>query len=447
MGYFIMGMQLLLSLSILITLHEMGHFLPARWFGMRVEKFYLFFNPKFALFKRKIGETEYGIGWLPLGGYVKITGMMDESMDMEALKKGPDERDFRTKPAWQRLIVMLGGVTVNFALGIFLLSMVAWIYGDSILTNENLTYGVSASPLASEMGFKDGDKILRIGKEEMKEFNPGLVTKYMLLDKQYEVTVSRGGQPVTFSVQDSSVLKMPAYSKRKKSLLQVRIPFVVARVVPGTGADSAQLQPADSIVAVNGQPTPFYVDYQNAIRDLKDTMVNLSYYRAGALQTTPIKTGKNATIGVYAHGFDRFLKTERRRYSLGESFPIALRRSYDLIASQMKAFSQMFTGRLKPTESMGGVISIGKMFPTVWDWEYFWRMTGALSLILAFMNLLPIPALDGGHVLFILYEIIARRPANERFMEVAQLAGILLLIGLILFANGNDIYDLFFPPK
>lgn len=447
MGYFIMAMQLLLSLSILITLHEMGHFLPARWFGMRVEKFYLFFNPKFSLFKRKIGETEYGIGWLPLGGYVKITGMMDESLDMEALRKGPDERDFRTKPAWQRLIVMLGGVTVNFVLGIFLLSMVAWVYGDSILPNENLKFGVSTSPLARQMGFKDGDKILKIGKEEMDEFNPGLITKYMLLDKQYDVTVLRDGQAVGFTVEDSLVRKLPSYSKRQKSLLNVRIPFVVAKVVSGTGADSAQLQPSDSIVAVNGLSTPFYVDYQNAIRNLKDTLVELSYYRAGTLKTASIQTSKNATIGVYAHSFGHFLKTERRQYSLNEAFPVAFAKSYDLIASQVKAFSQMFSGRLKPTESMGGVISIGKMFPSVWNWEYFWRMTGALSLILAFMNLLPIPALDGGHVLFILYEMIARRPANERFVEVAQLAGILLLIGLILFANGNDIYDLLFPPQ
>jgi regulator of sigma E protease len=442
-----MAMQLLLSLSILITLHEMGHFLPARWFGMRVEKFYLFFNPRFSLFKRKIGETEYGVGWLPLGGYVKITGMMDESLDMEALRKGPDERDFRTKPAWQRLIVMLGGVTVNFVLGIFLLAMVAWVYGDSILPNENLKFGVSTSPLARQMGFKDGDKILKIGKEEMAEFNPGLITKYMLLDKQYDVTVLRAGQAVNFTVEDSLVRKLPAYSKRKKSLLNVRIPFVVAKVVPGTGADSAQLQPSDSIVAVNGLATPFYVDYQNAIRNLKDTLVELSYYREGTLRTASLQTSENATIGVYAHSFGRFLKTERRRYSLNEAFPAAFAKSYDLIESQVKAFSQMFSGRLKPTESMGGVISIGKLFPSVWDWEYFWRMTGALSLILAFMNLLPIPALDGGHVLFILYEIIARRPANERFVEVAQLAGILLLIGLILFANGNDIYDLLFPPQ
>lgn len=447
MGYFIMGMQLLLSLSILITLHEMGHLLPARWFGMRVEKFYLFFNPKFALFKRKIGETEYGIGWLPLGGYVKITGMMDESLDMDALKKGPDERDFRTKSAWQRLVVMLGGVTVNFMLGIFLLAMVAWIYGDKILNNENLKYGVSTNELAREMGFKDGDKILRLGGTEMKEFNPGLVTKYMLLDKQYKVTVSRNGQPVTFTVQDSSVLKLPRYSKRKESLLYVRIPFVIAKVGPETGAAAAHMQKGDSIIALNGQPTPFFIDFKEAIRDLKDTTVTITYYRDGQRQTTTIRTSANATIGVAPYGFDRYMKTERRRYSLGEAFPVAMTRSYDLIASQVKAFSQMFSGRLKPTESMGGVISIGKMFPTTWDWEYFWRMTGALSLILAFMNLLPIPALDGGHVLFILYEIIARRPANERFVEVAQLAGILLLVGLILFANGNDIYDIFFPPQ
>lgn len=438
-----MGMQLLLSLSILITLHEMGHFLPARWFGMRVEKFYLFFNPKFSLFKRKIGETEYGIGWLPLGGYVKITGMMDESLDRDALKSAPDERDFRTKPAWQRLIVMLGGVTVNFALGIFLLAMVAWTYGDQILTNENMDYGVSTSPLAREMGFKDGDKVLSVGDQKMEEFSPGLMTKYMLLDKKYAVTVSRDGQPVSFTVQDSSVLKLPSYSKKKMSLLYVRIPFVIAKVAPNSGADSAKLAPGDSIIALNGQPTPYFIDFKRVIRNLKDTLVTVSYYREGRLTTTALKTSPNATIGVNPYGFDRFMKTERRRYSLSQAVPMAFSRSYDLIASQVKAFRQMFSGRLKATESMGGVISIGKMFPTVWDWEYFWRMTGALSLILAFMNLLPIPALDGGHVLFILYEIIARRPANERFMEVAQLAGILLLIGLMLFANGNDIYDIF----
>jgi regulator of sigma E protease len=443
MGYFIMGMQLLLSLSILITLHEMGHFLPARWFGMRVEKFYLFFNPKFSLFKRKFGETEYGIGWLPLGGYVKITGMMDESLDRDALKSAPDERDFRTKPAWQRLIVMLGGVTVNFALGLFLYIMVAWVYGDLILTNDNIKYGISTSPLAREMGFKDGDKVLSVGEQNLHEFNPSKVTKYMILDKQYEVQVLRDGQKVAFTVEDSSVLKLPAYSKKEKSLMDIRIPFVIGKVGLGTGADSARLQAGDSIVAVNGQPTPFFIDFKRAVRPYKDSVISIAYYRAGKLQNSLVKTSENATIGVNPRGYGFFLDLERRHYSLSESIPLAFNRSYDLIASQLKAFAQMFSGRLKPTESVGGVISIGKMFPPVWDWEYFWRMTGALSLILGFMNLLPIPALDGGHVLFILYEIIARRPANERFMEWAQLFGILLLLGLILFANGNDIYGLF----
>lgn len=436
-----MGMQLLMSLSILVTLHELGHLLPAKWFGMRVEKFYLFFNPKFELFKRQIGETEYGIGWVPLGGYVKIAGMMDESLDRESLKQPPKEWEFRSKPAWQRLIVMIGGVTVNFILGVFLLAMLAWQYGDEYLPTENLSYGIGTSQLAQEMGFKDGDYVLAIGNQPLDKFNPMMVGAAMLLDKEYEVKIRRNGQEMTFMVADSSVLKIPKHNKTKGMLYTARIPFVIGEVVEKSPAAAAKLQEGDSIVALNGSPTRYFMEFRRAIQPYKNRSVVLSYYRDGVLQTTTVGTTEKATIGVIPYGPDRYFEFERKRYSLTESFPLAGTRSIQFMRDQIKGFGQMFTGRLKPTENLGGFVSISKMFPPYWDWEHFWRMTAILSLVLGFMNLLPIPALDGGHVVFLIYEMIARRPVNEKVLEVAQVVGLLLVLGLILFANGNDIYQ------
>lgn len=444
MGYFIMGMQLLTSLSILVTLHELGHLLPAKWFGMRVEKFYLFFNPKFELFKRQIGETEYGVGWLPLGGYVKIAGMMDESMDKEALAQPPKEWEFRSKPAWQRLIVMVGGVTVNFLLGIFLFAMLAWQYGDAYLSNENLTYGISVSDLAYEMGFRDGDRVVGIGDEKLEEFSSGRVGAKMLLDKVYDVTVIRNNERYTFTVADSSVLKIPRNSKAGRSLYTPRMPFVIGKVAEGTPAQEAGLQIGDSILAIDGTPTAFFQDFKRVIRPYRDSSLALTFYRDGAVKTVTVGTFEGATIGVVPYEPKRFFKEERHYYGFLESFPVAMNKSVAFISSQVKAFGQMFAGRLKATENLGGFVSMGKMFPPYWNWEHFWRMTAALSLVLGFMNLLPIPALDGGHVMFLIYEIVARRPVSDKVMEIAQVVGIILVLGLVLFANGNDLYNEFF---
>lgn len=441
MGYFIMGMQLLMSLSILVTLHELGHLLPAKWFGMRVEKFYLFFNPRFELFKRQIGETEYGIGWLPLGGYVKIAGMMDESLDKEASKNPPQEWEFRSKPAWQRLIVMIGGVTINFILGIFLLAMLAWQYGDEYLPTEELDYGISTSSLAQEMGFQDGDLVLAIGERELKEFNPGRVSAAMLLDEEYQVKLRRAGEELILNVPDSSVLKIPRHNKKEGLLYNMRIPFVIGKVLDDSPAATAKLQEGDSIVAINGTPTHYFMEFKRTIKPYKDSSVIVSYYRDGVLQKTEVGTSENATIGVAPYGPDRYFEFKRKRYSLAESFPLAWTRSIQFMRDQIKGFGQMFTGRLKASENLGGMVSIGKMFPPYWDWEHFWRMTAILSLVLGFMNLLPIPALDGGHVVFLMYEMIARRPVSDRVLEVAQVVGLILVLGLILFANGNDIYQ------
>lgn len=445
MGYFIMGMQLLLSLSILVTLHEFGHYWTAKKFGMRVEKFYLFFDAGFSLYKKKIGETEYGIGWLPLGGYVKISGMIDESMDREAMAQAPQPWEFRSKPAWQRLIVMLGGVTVNFLLGIFLFAMLSWIYGDKYLPTENAIHGIAVSGLATEMGLQDGDKVLAIGKEPFDKFNSGVVTARMLLDKVFELTIERDGEKMTLTVPDSTVVKLTKYSKKKIRLFEPRMPFVAGEVKKEMPAAAAGLEKEDSIVACNGIPTPFFNDFLKFVSQEKDKDVKIDYYRDGTLLSTVVHTTKEGQVGLAPYGPSRYFKLDTIHYGFFESYPVAMGKSYDFLANQVKAFGQMFTNRIKAKDSLGGFISIGKMFPPHWDWEYFWRMTAILSLILGFMNLLPIPALDGGHVLFLLFEIVARRPVNEKVLEYAQVVGIVLLLGLLLFANGLDIYGVFFP--
>ena len=445
MGYFIMGMQLLLSLSILVTLHEFGHYWTAKKFGMRVEKFYLFFNPGFSLYKKKIGETEYGIGWLPLGGYVRISGMMDESMDREAMAQEPQPWEYRSKPSGQRLIVMIGGVTVNFLLGIFLFTMLSWIYGDKYLPAKNVIHGIAVSGLATEMGLQDGDKILAIGEEPFDKFNSGIITAKMLLDEVFELTIERGGEKMTLTVPDSTVVKLTAYSKKKIRLFEPRMPFVAGLVVKDSPAEAAGLQKEDSIVACNDISTPFFNDFLRVVSQEKDRDVKIDYYRNGALQSTVVHTTEEGKVGMGPYGPTRYFELDTINYGLLESFPVAMGKSYDFLGNQVKAFGQMFANRIKAKDSLGGVISIGKMFPPHWDWEYFWRMTAILSLILGFMNLLPIPALDGGYVLFLLFEIIAGRPLNQKVLEYAQMAGIILLLSLLLFANGMDIYGLFFP--
>lgn len=437
-----MAMQLLLSLSILVTLHEFGHFWAAKRFGMRVEKFYLFFDIKFSVWKQQIGETEYGIGWLPLGGYVKIAGMMDESMDKEALAKPPQEWEFRSKPAWQRLIVMIGGVTLNFLLGIFLFATISWLYGDEYLPNKSVEYGIATSPLAQEMGFKDGDQLVAIGDHKFQKFNPGLLSTKMLFDKVYDVTVLRNGQEVKFTVQDSSVIKLPSYSKQKRRLVTTRMPFVIGDLTEDYPGIKAGFKIGDSIYAVNGTPTPYFTDFVRMAQQNKENDMKVTFSRDGAEKTLTVQPNAKGRIGAAPYGPDRYFEFDRTYYGFFEAYPVAVAKSYDFLATQIKAFGQMFTGRLKATESLGGFISIGQMFPPYWDWEYFWRMTAMLSLILGFMNLLPIPALDGGHVMFLMYEIVARRPVSEKVLEFAQVVGIILLIGLLLFANGNDIYGL-----
>ncbi len=460
MDILIMAGQLMLSLMILVTLHELGHFLPARWFHTRVEKFYLFFDPWFALVKaRKIdGQwnvasifnknkaypderkdvTEYGIGWLPLGGYVKIAGMIDESMDTEQMKQPPQPWEFRSKPAWQRLIIMLGGVTVNFILGFLLYSMVLWIWGEQYLPAANVKHGIYVDSLGIEMGLQDGDKVLAVGNQPFEKFNDRVVVREIIINDAKTITVERDGKELQLPVDPKFVSILSSRNNKDKALFGPRMEFAVKGFSKNAPAEKAGLLPGDRILALNDTLTPYFHQFLFAIRQHKNEEVRVTVLRNGSdtLQFD-IVTADNGTIGVYPVPFD----LQRQEYKLSEALPLGVTQGIGFLGDQMKAFGQMFRGKIKVSESLGGLGSIGGMFGAEWQWERFWRMTAILSLILAFMNLLPIPALDGGHVMFLLYEMVSGRKPSDKFLEYATTVGFILVLGLILYANGLDVWS------
>lgn len=443
MGYVVMAGQLMLSLSILIVLHEMGHFLPARFFGTRVEKFYLFFDPWFSLFKKKIGETEYGIGWLPLGGYVKISGMIDESFDTEQMAQEPQEWEFRSKPAWQRLIIMLGGVTVNFILGFLLYGMVLFVWGEEYLPSKNAVFGIHADSLGLDMGLRTGDHILAIGDKPFDKFSDRTLVREIIINDAKSLTVERNGEEKTVEIPRKFIGILSSHENKGQVLFLPRTPFVVAQVAEDSPAGKAGIMPNDSIVAVNGVPTPFYDQFIDIIKPLPSQSVTISLVRKGESMDVSLTTTEEGKIGVLRYGPDRYFAFERQDYTLAEALPAGVAKGWGFLSDQVKAFGQMFSGRIKASDSLGGFASIGQMFGDVWDWERFWTMTAILSLILAFMNLLPIPALDGGHVMFLLYEVVSGRKPSDKFMEYATMVGFIIVIGLVLFANGLDILRIF----
>jgi regulator of sigma E protease len=436
MDYLVIATQLVLSLSILVTLHEMGHFFPARWFGMRVDKFYLFFNPWFSVWKTQKGDTEYGLGWLPLGGYVKIAGMVDESMDTEQLSKEPQPWEFRSKPAYQRLIVMLGGVIVNFLLGFFILSMLVWVNGKEFLPAQNAIYGTHVSEAAQKLGLKEGDKIITVGNTPFTRFEDKFLLNEIIFKKARTITILREGENQSINLPDDCVSLL---SSNKKGLISPRIPFIISELSADMPASKAGLQKGDSLVSLNGQNLPYYQDFVKELTKNKSVEVKIGFYRKDSLMELAIKTTENGKIGAGT----KFLPTEAESFGFFASFGVGTNDGLDFLSKQLAAFGMMFSGEIKATESLGGFISIGKLFPDTWDWSRFWQMTAILSLILGFMNLLPIPALDGGHALFLLIEIIFRKPLPQKFLEYAQMAGILLLLTLMIFAQGLDIFRLF----
>ena len=438
MEILIQASQLLLSLSILVILHEAGHFIPAKLFKTRVEKFYLFFDPWFSLFKFKKGGTEYGIGWLPLGGYVKISGMIDESMDKEQMKQPAQPWEFRSKPAWQRLIIMLGGVTVNVILGILIYIMVMFVWGREYMAPENLTYGVYADSTAQSFGFQSGDKILKVGGEKVKKFTDVQIN--ILLEDNKTVTIDRAGSIMDLKMPKGTVAKM---LEKQQPFLQIAVLPKIKTVDKGSFAEKGGMQEGDIITAINGTEISFWRDVVKNIQKNKSTTVSIEVSRNGATVPLQIEVSNDGTIGIGVLELDKQLTFSVEKYTLAQSIPEGFREAYNKFDSYLKQMKLMFTPETGAYKSMGGFITIGKAFSTTWDWERFWNFTAFLSIILAIMNILPIPALDGGHVMFLLYEMIVGKPAPEKFMEYAQIAGIVILLSLMGFANGNDILKLF----
>jgi len=438
-----MAGQLMLSLSILIVLHEMGHFLPARWFKTRVEKFYLFFDPWFSLLRFKKGDTEYGLGWLPLGGYVKIAGMIDESFDTEQMKQPPQPWEFRSKPAWQRLIMMLGGVTVNFILGFLILGMVLFTWGEMFIPNAKITNGIAVDSLGKDLGLRNGDHLLKVGDAPFTEFNDRLVVRGIVIDKARTLTVRRDGNEVVIPVSAEWVDILSRYENKSNWLFTARIPFIVFKTDPKGPAAKAGIKAGDTILSVNGMEISFYDQYQQEFQPKPNQVLQLRVARGRDTLEKQVTTNAEGKILLLTPSLLNMYTPEKKSFSLGEALPAGFSNGFGFLGDQFKAFGMMFSGQIKASESLGGFGSIASMYGDVWNWERFWRMTAILSLILAFMNLLPIPALDGGHVLFLLYEMVSGRKPSDKFMEIATMTGFILILALVLFANGLDILRLF----
>ena len=431
--------QLLLSLSILVILHELGHYIPAKLFKTRVEKFYLFFDPWFSIFKKKVGDTEYGVGWLPLGGYVKISGMIDESMDKEQMKQPPQPWEFRSKPAWQRLIIMLGGVTVNVILAFVIYSFSLVIWGEKYLPSENATYGIHCDSLALSAGFQNGDVIFSIDGNKVERFanesgnlHTEMIQK-LILDDAKIITVLRGGEQLSILFTDE--VKDAVLAKTR--LFSPNIPFVIDAFAEGSVMESAGAQVGDRIIRINDKLMGFAGDVIEYTPTLKGDTVTVIVDRSGEEEVFSVFL-ENGLMGVQLRPFSKLYELKTEQYNSISVIPAAFKKTQSEIANYLKQFKLI----KKSPESVGGFISIGSIFPPVWDWQRFWSLTAFLSIMLAVLNLLPIPALDGGHVVFLLYEVVTRRKPNEKVMEYAQTLGVILLLGLVLYANGNDIFKL-----
>ncbi len=441
--------QFFLSLSLLIVLHELGHFIPAKLFKTRVEKFYLFFDVKFALFKKKIGGTEYGIGWLPLGGYVKISGMIDESMDTEAMKEEPKEWEFRSKPAWQRLIIMLGGVTVNFILAVIIYIGMAWSYGDTFISNESLTDGVyvTEKQIGDKIGIETGDKIISVDGNKIESFDK----VFMELVNGNTLTIERDGQVIKKEIPVDFIATL-LEDEDKIRFLSFRYPFVIGSLPENSANIDSGLQIKDEVTAIQGNAISYFDEAKEILETYKGQQINLTVLRDGDSELQiPVMITDSATIGVGLGGLSiadlekrNLLKIETTKYSFLEAIPAGIDKGVTTLSSYVKQMKKIFNPSTGAYKGVGGFAAIGSLFPDTWDWPGFWSATAFISIILAFMNILPIPALDGGHVMFLLYEMVSGRKPSDRFLEYAQMTGFFLLIALLLFANGNDVYKWLF---
>ena len=428
----IMIAQLILGLSILVALHELGHFIAARAFGVKVEKFYIFFDFwNIKLFKFKKGDTEYGIGWFPLGGYVKIAGMIDESLDTEKLKQPPQPWEFRSKPAWQRLIIMCAGVIVNVILGIILFTFVILHYDKEYLANETLTEGVYAYETARMVGFQSGDKIVSVNGSSIERFKDALALNIFMGGK---MVVERKGQQVEINIPDTLYKTISANGKGT-FLAPLNYAFKIDSLVPEGNAIKAGVKLNDKIIAMDSTPIASWGQFSEMVKGAKGKTYQAKILRDKDTLSLTLTSDTSGLIGIYAHNPYTF-----KSYNLISAIHYGLKDAWDMTSANLRGLGKIFSGKVKATDSVQGPIGIAKIYGGEWDWQRFWFITGLLSLILAFMNILPIPALDGGHVLFLLFEMITVRKPSDKFLEYAQIVGMVILFSLLLYANGNDFW-------
>ena len=433
-------LQFVMSLSILVIIHEFGHFTFAKLFKTRVEKFYLFFDPWFALFKYKRGETEYGVGWLPLGGYVKISGMIDESMDKEQMKQPPQPYEFRSKTSWQRLLIMTGGVVFNFISAILIYVFVLFVWGNTYLPTANVKYGIVTDSVGYAMGLRNGDKIISIDNQHVEDFFH--ITSDIALNNRKSIQVEHDGKLVNIVIPAEYIPKL----LKGKGQIDYRIPFgpfVVSSFGKESPSKVAGVRLNDELIGLDNKKFAFYDEFQKYLSENKNHPVQLNLLRKGDTVSVSVQPTVAGLLGINRTvSLDKIFNLKTIKYGFFQSFPAGIHKGVKTISDYLKQFRLLFSRHTKAYESLGGFITIGNIFPGVWDWQAFWNLTAFLSIILAVMNILPIPALDGGHVMFLLFEVITGRKPSDKFLEYAQIAGMIILLSLLIFANGNDILRL-----
>jgi regulator of sigma E protease len=442
MTIFIKILQLIMSLSILVIVHESGHFILAKLFKTRVEKFYLFFDPWFALFKFKKGETEYGIGWLPLGGYVKISGMIDESMDKEAMKLPPQPYEFRSKTSWQRLLIMTGGVVFNFILAILIYVLVLFGWGETYLPTANVKYGIVTDSVGLSIGLRNGDKLLTVDNKHVENFLE--IPADIVYNNRKTIQVERNGEVINIEIPKEFIPKM----LKGKGQISYRTPFspmIINAFQKESPSRISGVLPGDTVIGIDSMQFTYSDEFQKYLLENRNKQVVLNLLRKGNkenITVTPTALGSLGIVYYPRKSLTQIFELKTIKYGFFQSIPAGINKGFKTVADYLKQFKLLFSKHSKAYESLGGFITIGNIFPGVWDWQAFWNLTAFLSIILAVMNILPIPALDGGHVMFLLFEVITGRKPSDKFLEYAQIVGMILLLSLLVFANGNDILRL-----
>lgn len=433
-------LQFVLSLSILVIIHEFGHFVFAKIFKARVEKFYLFFDPWFSIFKLKKGETEYGLGWLPLGGYVKISGMIDESLDKEQMKQPPQPWEFRSKSSLQRLMIMTAGVIFNFLFALVIYVCVLYAWGETYLPTSNVKYGIVTDSAGYSMGLRNGDKILSVDNQQIDNFLQ--ITSDIVLNNRKSIQIDRNGEVINIPIPADVIPRM----LKGQCKIEPRTPFgpfIVSGFAKESPGRNAGMREGDELVGIDGIKFTWYDEFQKYLSDNRERQLVLNLIRTGANLDINVKPTSQGVLGIgSSRSFDKIFELKTINYGFMQSIPAGIEKGFKTIGDYLKQFRLIFSRNTKAYESLGGFITIGSIFPGVWDWHSFWNLTAFLSIILAVMNILPIPALDGGHVLFLLFEVITGKKPSDKFLEYAQIAGMIILFGLLIFANGNDILRL-----